>query len=68
MKWNALNHYSRLLDCGNGPWSDNIYVANVDKTTTIRAAFYRGNGSVGTTTRPSTRRWPCTPTRGSTWW
>ena len=48
VKWNALNHYSRILDCGNGPWSDNIYVSNVAKTNDLRAAFYRGNDSAGT--------------------
>ena len=45
VKWNALNSYSRLLDCGNGPFSDNMYVSNVATSNDLRAAFYRGNST-----------------------
>ena len=45
VKWNALNSYARMLDCGNGIFSDNIYVSNVGRSNDLRAAFYRGNST-----------------------
>ena len=46
VKWNGLKQYSRILDCGNGVYSDNIIVNNQMRSNDLRAAFYRGNTSV----------------------
>ena len=40
VKWKDLNQWSRILDCGNGPFADNIIVSNVEARRDLRAAFY----------------------------
>ena len=45
VKWNALNAYSRILDCGNGVFNNNIIVNNQVLTNDLRAAFYRGGNT-----------------------
>ena len=44
-EWKALNNWSRIIDFGNGPNSDNFLVAN-DTTTTTLNTDVRYNGTV----------------------
>ena len=40
VKWRDINSWSRILDCGNGPFADNIIISNVAATRDLRAAFF----------------------------
>ena len=40
VKWKDLNSWSRILDCGNGPFADNIIISNMLATRDLRGAFY----------------------------
>ena len=40
VKWQSMNSWSRILDCGNGPFADNIIVSNMETYQNLRAAFY----------------------------
>jgi len=46
VQWNQLNQWSRILECGNGVYADNIILSNTDTSNDFRAAFFRGNTSV----------------------
>jgi len=41
-KWNAFNTWSRVIDFGSGPASDNITITNFEKGKTLVADIYRG--------------------------
>ena len=47
VKWDVLNSWSRILDCGNGPFADNIIISNMANTQDLRAAFYYGGNGTG---------------------
>jgi len=47
--WNQLNSWSRILDCGNGNFVDDVILSNVGTSNDFRAAFYR-SGAVENST------------------
>eukprot|EP00729_Bicosta_minor_P016928 gene16928-biopygen4483 len=42
-KWDKFGHWSMVIDIGNGPNSDNIYLANRENTNTLVWQIYRGD-------------------------
>ena len=51
-QWNQLNYWSRIFDCGNGPFGDNILLSNVANSNDFRAAFFRENVTVNNALAP----------------
>lgn len=48
-KWRSFNNWSRLLDLGNGPGSDNILFANEAGSSNLRFEVYQENFTDGIT-------------------
>jgi hypothetical protein len=58
-KWDGFNDWSRLLDLGNGPGSDNILFANESNSSNLRFEVYQDGSTEGITSPVAmeTNRW-----------
>lgn len=59
VKWDAFNNWSRLLELGNGPGSNNLIFSNQASSSTLRFEVYQGGTTQGVNSAASlvTGRW-----------